>query len=116
MIDRKKLGWFVFLAFLSIALDQCLKFYILELASNNNPIFKSEIIDIVLVFNRGVAFSLGSILGDYLKWIILAMLCFMLFIINGNIFLNLRIKLKWVQNLTATFISSHHQCQSLQCA
>lgn len=62
----------------AIVLDQAVKYYIL---SHESPRFQSAFIDIILVFNKGVAFSFLSALGAYLKWIILAMLILMLCIV-----------------------------------
>lgn len=81
---KKYLLFFILLVFIAVLLDQGLKAYILYLASLKNPIFKSEVIDIVLVFNRGVAFSLGSVLGEYLKWIILLLIVFMVVLVVSN--------------------------------
>ena len=55
-------------------IDQIIKLWILNLANTSNPIFESDFIDIILVFNKGVAFSLGSFLGENLKWIIFLLL------------------------------------------
>ncbi len=73
--SHKKL-FFIAIA-VAIVLDQAVKYYIL---SHESPLFQSAFIDIILVFNKGVAFSFLSALGAYLKWIILAMLILMLFI------------------------------------
>ena len=65
---------FCLVAILVIFIDQSIKLWILHLANTSNPILETNIIDIVLVYNRGVAFSLGSALGENLKWIIVALL------------------------------------------
>lgn len=70
---------------LAIALDQIIKFLILDFYANTqNPhakVFESPFIDIILVFNKGVAFSFLSTVGANLKWLILAMLIFMLILV-----------------------------------
>ena len=55
-------------------IDQAIKSWILNLAKTSNPILETNFIDIILVYNKGIAFSLGSFLGEGLKWIILALL------------------------------------------
>ncbi len=75
---RKRFAFFVAIL-CAILLDQAVKFCILS--ADSNPIFTSKIIDIILVYNRGVAFSFLSALGESLKWIILAMLLLMLLIV-----------------------------------
>ncbi|WP_181646838.1 signal peptidase II [Helicobacter sp. 16-1353] len=71
-----------FIAGIAIFLiDQIIKIIILHYATFANPIWQSQIIDIVLVFNKGVAFSLGSFFGAWLKWILLALLCVMIVLI-----------------------------------
>lgn len=81
---KKIVIFFVIVAF-TIAIDQGVKFYILNLAKSVNPIWKSEFIDILLVFNKGVAFSFLSFVGEYLKWIILILLILVLAILfNGK--------------------------------
>lgn len=66
---------------LAIVLDQAIKLWILDFYANTtNPhskVFESPFIDIILVFNQGVAFSFLSAVGENLKWIILAMLILM---------------------------------------
>lgn len=77
---KKHCAFFAMIA-LAIALDQVIKFLILDFYANaQNPhakVFESEFIDIILVFNKGVAFSFLSAVGANLKWIILAMLFLM---------------------------------------
>lgn len=64
-----------FLCFILVfLLDQIVKIIILNCASISNPILTTEFIDLVLVFNKGVAFSLGSSFGGYLRWFILILL------------------------------------------
>ncbi len=69
----------------AIVLDQAIKFWILDFYANatspHSKVFESPFIDIVLVFNKGVAFSFLSAVGANLKWIILAMLILMLLIV-----------------------------------
>lgn len=72
--QNQQLAIFIMLIIFSILLDQSIKIYMLNLAKSANPIYKSEFIDIILVYNKGVAFSFLSFLSGYLKWIILAML------------------------------------------
>lgn len=55
-------------------IDQAIKLWILNLAKTSNPILETNFIDIILIYNKGIAFSLGSFLGEGLKWIILALL------------------------------------------
>lgn len=55
-------------------IDQAIKLWILNLAKTSNPILETNFIDIILIYNKGIAFSLGSFLGESLKWIILALL------------------------------------------
>lgn len=73
---------FIVCIFLALLLDQIIKQVILHYGEIGNPLFQSKFIDIVLVFNKGVAFSLGSFFGEWLKWIILALLFVMFFIIK----------------------------------
>lgn len=73
----KKHAIFFAAILLIIALDQGVKLWILGLAKDSHVIFESRFIDIVLVFNKGIAFSFFSALGGGLKWLILAMLLFM---------------------------------------
>lgn len=75
--NMKVILFFAMIAF-AIILDQAVKLYIL---SQESPLFKSPFIDIILVYNKGIAFSFLSALGTQLKWIILAMLFLMLFIV-----------------------------------
>lgn len=72
---------FIFVAFLIVVIDQIIKILILNCAQDENPILQTRFIDIILVFNKGVAFSLGSFLGESLKWILL----FLLFIMTAII-------------------------------
>ena len=69
---------------LSLALDQFIKYLIIHYSQFSNPILKTNFIDIVLVFNTGIAFSIGSFFGAYLKWIILIMIFFMLYLVISN--------------------------------
>ncbi len=88
--STKICAFFAMICF-AIALDQAVKFWILDFYANAlhphsalNPhgkVFESPFIDIVLVFNKGVAFSFLSAVGANLKWIILAMLVLMLLIV-----------------------------------
>lgn len=83
-ITHKKIIIFFAVICLSIALDQAIKWWIVDCykdISLRQSIFQSPFIDIILVFNKGIAFSFFSILGEALKWIILAMLFLMLFIV-----------------------------------
>ncbi|WP_180675146.1 signal peptidase II [Helicobacter sp. 11S02629-2] len=77
---RLKYKIYIFLAILIVVLifDQFLKYEILRLAFHKygtinidsiSYLFRSEIIDIALVFNKGVAFSFLAFLGDNLKYI-----------------------------------------------
>lgn len=70
---------------LAIILDQIVKLLILDFYANaTNPhskVFESTFIDIILVFNKGVAFSFLSTLGEHLKWIIFLMLFLMLILV-----------------------------------
>ena len=81
----KKHFAFFAMMFLAIALDQAIKFFILDFYANapspHSKVFESEFIDIILVFNKGVAFSFLSAVGANLKWLILAMLIFMLILV-----------------------------------
>lgn len=71
---KKKRILFFLTAFGVFALDWLVKWLVLSAAAKSNPIATSAFIDIVLVFNKGVAFSLGSFLGEWLKWLLLALL------------------------------------------
>lgn len=77
---KKHCAFFAMIA-LAIALDQVIKFLILDFYANapspHSKVFESPFIDIILVFNKGVAFSFLSAVGANLKWIILAMLFLM---------------------------------------
>lgn len=78
---RKQVLFFI-VATLIIAIDQIVKIAIIDYAEIQNPIFQTKIIDIVLVFNKGIAFSLGTFLGNWLKWILLILIvivCVILF-------------------------------------
>ena len=83
--SAKKIIAFFAMICLAIAIDQTIKLWILDFYANatnpHNKVFESPFIDIVLVFNKGVAFSFLSAVGENLKWIILAMLILMLFIV-----------------------------------
>ena len=83
--SAKKIIAFFAMICLAIAIDQAIKLWILDFYANaTNPhskVFESPFIDIVLVFNKGVAFSFLSAVGENLKWIILAMLILMLVIV-----------------------------------
>ena len=66
-ITAKQLSIFIVLFILSIALDQWVKFIMLE-----GFVWESEAITIggrALVYNKGVAFSMFSFLEEYLKYI-----------------------------------------------
>lgn len=86
---KKIIAFFAMICF-AIAIDQAIKLWILDFYANapsppnyhfNGKVFESPFIDIVLVFNKGVAFSFLSAVGANLKWIILAMLILMLLIV-----------------------------------
>lgn len=81
---KKHFAFFAMMV-LAIALDQAIKFLILDFYENapspHSKVFESEFIDIILVFNKGVAFSFLSAVGANLKWLILAMLLFMLILV-----------------------------------
>ncbi|MGX3011518.1 signal peptidase II [Helicobacter sp. 23-1044] len=81
---KKHFAFFAMMV-LAIALDQAIKFLILDFYANapspHAKVFQSEFIDIILVFNKGVAFSFLSAVGANLKWLILAMLLFMLILV-----------------------------------
>ncbi len=89
--NSTKICAFFAMILLAIVLDQAIKFWILDFYANAlhphsalNPhgkVFESPFIDIILVFNKGVAFSFLSAVGANLKWIILAMLVLMLVIV-----------------------------------
>ncbi|RDU58467.1 signal peptidase II [Helicobacter sp. MIT 99-5507] len=70
---KQKILFFIIAIFI-IIIDQAIKLWILNLAKTTNPIFETNFIDIILVYNKGMAFSLGSFLGVSLKWIILLLL------------------------------------------
>ncbi|WP_334084268.1 signal peptidase II [Helicobacter typhlonius] len=72
-ITAKQLSIFIVLFILSIALDQWVKFIMLE-----GFVWESEAITIggrALVYNKGVAFSMFSFLEEYLKYIQIVFLC-----------------------------------------
>ena len=75
---------FIFCIILSFSLDQFIKYLIIYYSKFSNPILQTNFIDIVLVFNTGIAFSIGSFFGAYLKWIILIMIFFMLYLVISN--------------------------------
>ena len=83
--SAKKIIAFFAMICLAIAIDQAIKLWILDFYANainpHSKVFESPFIDIVLVFNKGVAFSFLSAVGKNLKWIILAMLILMLVIV-----------------------------------
>lgn len=91
--STKTIAFFAMICF-AIALDQAVKFWILDFYANashphsalnlHGKIFESPFIDIVLVFNKGVAFSFLSAVGANLKWIILAMLILMLILVLSS--------------------------------
>ena len=70
---RQKVLFFIVAIFI-ILIDQAIKLWILHLAKTSNPIFESNFIDIILIYNKGVAFSFGIFLGSSLKWIIFTLL------------------------------------------
>ncbi len=83
---KEKIIFFI-AAFFVFIIDQIIKIWILDAAKISNPIIKTDIIDIVLVYNKGVAFSLGIFLGNSLKWIILTLLVITIVVImKSNIF------------------------------
>ncbi len=77
---------FIFVGITILIIDQIIKAIILS--QHTNQILQSAVIDIVLVFNKGVAFSFLSFLDEYLKWILLVLLCFMLVVVikSGDFF------------------------------
>ena len=83
--SAKKIIAFFAMIFFAIAIDQAIKLWILDFYANatntHSKVFESLFIDIILVFNKGVAFSFLSAVGENLKWIILAMLILMLVIV-----------------------------------
>lgn len=88
---RAKIAFFIGVAIVIFALDQAIKLAILEYVKSHNPsletpfsLWKSEFIDIVLVYNRGVAFSFLSFLGDWLKWLLLGLIIVVIAIIIRN--------------------------------
>ncbi|RDU63182.1 signal peptidase II [Helicobacter sp. MIT 14-3879] len=75
---------FFLICIIAISIDQIVKLYIIQAAEKSNPIFETKFIDIILVFNKGVAFSLLSFASEYLKWIILVMLFIVFIVIIKN--------------------------------
>lgn len=57
-----------------LIVDQSIKLIIQHYAVLSNPIYTTDFIDIVLVFNKGIAFSIGSSFGELLRWFILILL------------------------------------------
>ena len=82
--------YFLFFIFsiLFLILDQTIKAVVQYYATLSNPIFTTDFIDIVLVFNKGIAFSIGSSFGGLLRWVILILLILLviLFIKSGEFF------------------------------
>lgn len=83
--STKKICAFFAMICLAITLDQSIKLWILDFYANapspHSKVFESSFIDIILVFNKGVAFSFLSAVGTNLKWIILVMLLLMLVVV-----------------------------------
>lgn len=70
LANRKE--WLDFiLAFLAIfALDQAIKWYfILQGYQAGDTIYHTDFISLLLVYNKGVAFSMFAFLGDWLKFL-----------------------------------------------
>lgn len=72
---QRKIAIFIAIIIITTLADQAIKYAIIALADSANPIAQSAFIDIVLVYNKGIAFSFASFLGGVLKWILLAVLC-----------------------------------------
>lgn len=72
---------FKFLSYFAavFAADQIIKWIFL-----NGFIYKSEFIDLILVYNKGVAFSMFSFLGENLKYIQLALIAVLLGYLFGQ--------------------------------
>ncbi|TKX28543.1 lipoprotein signal peptidase [Campylobacter sp. MIT 12-5580] len=80
----KKIWLFILIFIAVFALDQLSKFLAIEYLGINkmpnfNTAFKSEYMDLVLVYNDGVAFSMLSFLKGYLKYLHL----FLLLVLSG---------------------------------
>ncbi len=66
----KKIVIFCFSFFLTFIFDQIIKIWILKQCGwNTCLIWSSDVLSLVLVFNKGVAFSLLSFLGEGLKYL-----------------------------------------------
>lgn len=74
-----RIGCFFLLAIVCFVLDQSIKSNILEGYRH-----EGEIISIIFVLNKGVAFSMFSFIGEYLKWIQLGLLLIFLYIFLVN--------------------------------
>lgn len=70
----KLLFIFYFCAIFVLVIDQAIKILVQFYALSSNPIFTTKFIDIVLVYNKGIAFSMGLFLGEWLRWIIFILL------------------------------------------
>ncbi|PPB53401.1 signal peptidase II [Campylobacter hyointestinalis] len=72
---------FKFLSYFAVvfAVDQIIKWIFL-----NGFRYKSEFIDLILVYNKGVAFSMFSFLGENLKYIQLALIAVLLGYLFGQ--------------------------------
>ena len=59
-----------------IIIDQSIKFYFIDgyALMGNDFAMRSDYIDLILTYNRGVAFSMFAFLEDYLKYIQIALL------------------------------------------
>lgn len=82
MTQKTRISIFALCAGLVFIIDQIIKLAVLN--AKKTPIFQSDFIDIILVFNRGVAFSLGDVLGDWIKWIILILMIILLVVLAKN--------------------------------
>lgn len=79
---------FLSCSFFVIVMDQVVKVIVQHYATLSNPIIVTKFIDIVLVFNKGMAFSIGSTFGEFLRWFILLLLILLviLFVKNKEFF------------------------------
>lgn len=73
-----------FLIFFSVFfLDQCIKFFFYSYCNGveGRIVWESQIFSLLLVFNKGVAFSFLSFLGEFLKFVQLFAIIFVAFIL-----------------------------------
>lgn len=76
----KKLRTFLLISIAIFAIDQSIKLYFLKTC--DFKCYENEYFSLVLVYNKGVAFSFLYFLGDYLKYLQIAMVIIVLYFLT----------------------------------